>query len=165
MIGTLQTPRFAARLTLSARPFDLVAAVLLRYGLVLFLALFGLAKFTDAEAQTIQPWVANSPFLGWLYAVTSLQGASNLIGVVELIIALLLAVRPWLPRASVVGSLGAIVTFLITFSFLFTTPNVSVEWQGFLMKDVILVGAAVWTASDTLHAVARKTAHDRALER
>ena len=56
------------------------------WSLWLFLILFGLAKFTDAEAQTIQPWVANSPFLGWLYAVTSVQGASNLIGVIEIAI-------------------------------------------------------------------------------
>src|SRR6476469_7222693 len=36
----------------------------LRPGAVLVLC--GLAKFTDAEAQTIHPWVTNSPFLGWL---------------------------------------------------------------------------------------------------
>ena len=119
-----------------ARPFDLAGGALLRYSLVLFLVLFGLAKFTPAEALTIQPWVANSPFLGWLYAVTSVQGGSNLIGVIELIIALLLAVRPWWPRVSVVGSLGATSRSLITLSFLFTTPDLSPEWQGFLMKDV-----------------------------
>ena len=50
------------------------------------LFLFGLAKFTEAEALTIQPWVANSPFLGWLYAVSNVQGGSKLIGVIELAI-------------------------------------------------------------------------------
>src|SRR5215469_14263599 len=108
MIGTLSHSRVSAsRFVLPARPFELVGGAILRYGLVLFLVLFGLAKFTQAEALTIQPWVANSPFLGWLYAVTSVQGASNLIGVIELALAALLAVRPWWPRASVVGSLGA----------------------------------------------------------
>jgi uncharacterized membrane protein YkgB len=68
----------------------------------------------------------------------------------------LLAVRPWWPRASVVGSLGAIVAFVITFSFLFTTPNLSPEWQGFLMKDLVLVGAALWTAGDALRAAERR---------
>ena len=67
-----------------------------------------LAKFTEGEALTILPWVANSPFLSWLYAVTSVQGGSNLIGVIELIIGVLLAVRPWWPRLSVMflGSAG-----------------------------------------------------------
>ena len=155
MIGTLQTSRPASRLAFRARPFELLGGVILRYGLVLFLVLFGLAKFTDAEAQTIQPWVAHSPFLGWLYAVTTLQGASNLIGLIELTVGLLLAVRPWWPRVSVVGSLGGMLAFLITLSFLFTTPNLSPEWQGFLMKDLLLVGAALWTAGDSLRAAER----------
>jgi uncharacterized membrane protein YkgB len=156
VIGTLRTTRLAYRFGLPARPFDLVGGAILRYGLVLFLLLFGLAKFTAAEAQIIQPWVANSPALAWLYAVTSVQGASNLIGVLELALGALLAVRPWWPRASVIGSLGATIAFLITLSFLFTTPNLSPEWQGFLMKDLVLVGAAVWTAGDSLRAAERR---------
>ena len=156
MIGTLHAPRLAAPSALRARPFELLGGAVLRYALVLFLVLFGLAKFTAPEAETIQPWVANSPFLGWLYALTSVQGASNLIGVIELTVGALLAVRPWWPRASVVGSLGAIVAFVITFSFLFTTPNLSPEWQGFLMKDLVLVGAALWTAGDALRAAERR---------
>ncbi len=82
MLGTLSRSPAAYRFGLRARPFELVGGVILRYGLVLFLVLFGLAKFTEAEALTIQPWVAHSPFLGWLYSVTSVQGASNLIGVI-----------------------------------------------------------------------------------
>jgi uncharacterized membrane protein YkgB len=150
VIGTLQQSRPADRRVLHARPFELIGGAVLRYGLVLFQILFGLAKFTEGEALTIQPWVANSPFLGWLYGVTSVQGASNLIGVIEIIIGILLAVRPWWPRISVLGSLGAIVAFTLTLSFLVTTPNLSPEWQGFLMKDLILVGAAIWTAGDSL---------------
>ena len=156
MIGTLPQPRVASRFVLRARPFELASGAILRYSLVLFLVLFGLAKFTEAEAVTIQPWVANSPFLGWLYAVTSVQGGSNLIGIVELAIGVLLAIRPWWPRVSLIGSLGAIITFVITFSFLFTTPGLSPEWSGFLMKDLVLLGAALWTAADSLRAVERR---------
>jgi reactive chlorine resistance protein C len=155
VIGTLQRTRPAYRFALRARPVELLAGAILRYGLVLFLALFGLAKFTEAEALTIQPWVAHSPVLGWLYAVTTVQGASNLIGAIELALGALLAVRPWWPRASLIGSLGATVAFLITLSFLFTTPGLSPEWQGFLMKDLLLVGAAIWTAGDALRAAER----------
>jgi len=51
-------------------------------------------KFTPAEADGIQPLVAHSPFMSWMYLVVSKQGVSNFIGVVELLIALLLALRP-----------------------------------------------------------------------
>jgi len=157
MLGTLSRPRASASwFGLRARPFELVSSAILRYGLVLFLVLFGLAKFTPVEAETIQPWVAHSPFLGWLYGFASVQGVSNLIGVIELTIAALLAVRHWWPRASFIGSLGAVVTFLITVSFLFTTPDLSPEWSGFLMKDLILAGAALWTAGDALRAVEQR---------
>src|SRR5262245_38177944 len=135
-----------------ARPFELLGAGILRYGLVLFLVGIGLLKFTEAEALTIQPWVAHSPFLGWLYAVTSVQGASNLIGVVEIALGVLLAVRPWWPRLAALGSLGAAAQFVITLSFLFTTPGLSPDTQGFLLKDVMLLGAALWTAGDALRA-------------
>jgi reactive chlorine resistance protein C len=155
VIVTLPQSRPAPRVLLRARPFELVGGAILRYGLVLFLTLFGLSKFTAAEAQTIQPWVANSPFLGWLYGISSVQGASNLIGVVEITTGVLLGVRAWWPRASVVGSFAAIIAFLLTLSFLLTTPNLSPEWSGFLMKDLILVGAAIWTAGDSLRALER----------
>ena len=154
MIGTLPHSRVSAsRFALRARPFELVSGAILRYSLVLFLILFGLAKFTEGEALTIQPWVANSPFLGWLYAVTTVQGGSYVIGVIELIVGVLLAVRPWWPRASVIGSLGATIAFATTLSFLFTTPDLSPGWSGFLMKDLVLLGAALWTAGDSLRAI------------
>ncbi|MBV9599842.1 MAG: DUF417 family protein [Chloroflexi bacterium] len=79
---------------LSVRPFEVASALVLRYGLVLFLIGGGLTKFTEGEALTIQPWVSHSPFLGWLYAVTSVQGASILIGVIEFILGTLVGIRP-----------------------------------------------------------------------
>jgi reactive chlorine resistance protein C len=157
VIGTLSQSHVSpSRFALHARPFELASAAILRYSLVVFLVLFGLAKFTEGEALTIQPWVANSPFLSWLYAVTSVQGGSNVIGVIELITGVLLAIRPWWPRASVIGSLGATIAFAITLSFLFTTPDLSPAWSGFLMKDLVLIGAALWTAADSLRAIERR---------
>ena len=152
-VGPASAPR---PFPLAARPFEAAAAVVLRYGLVLFLVGGGVAKFSAAEALTIQPWVAHSPFIGWLYAVASVQGASIVIGSIELILGALVAVHHWWPRLSVLGSLGACIQFVITFSFLFTTPTLSAETQGFLMKDLILFGAAVWTAADSLGAAERR---------
>jgi uncharacterized membrane protein YkgB len=152
MTDALARPRTGQPLRLSARPFEVLGGGILRYGLVLLLVGIGLLKFTPAEALAIQPWVAHSPFLGWLYAVTSVQGASNLIGVVEITLGALVAVGRWWPRPSALGSLGASGQFLITLSFLVTTPGLSPDAQGFLIKDVMLLGAALWTAGESLRA-------------
>jgi reactive chlorine resistance protein C len=141
MTTTVERVQSLSAFPRAARISDAVSTVVLRYGLVLFLLGGGLSKFTQDEALMIQPWVAHSPFLGWLYSVTDVRGASILIGVIEVIISVLLALRHWWPHVSFVGSLAASIQFVITFSFLFTTPGLSPETQGFLMKDLILFGS------------------------
>ena len=139
--------------------------VILRYGLVLLVLWFGVFKFTPTEAQAIQPLVANSPLLSWLYALTGVRGVSRLIGLAEIAIALLIAARPLSARVSAVGSIGAIIMFLTTLSFLATTPGswgvvdgilVPTGAGGFLIKDLLLLGAAVWTAGEALAAAQRR---------
>ncbi len=141
---------------------NLVGGALVRYGLVLVIGWIGLLKFTSYEAHGIQPLVANSPFMGWLYEIFSVTTFSALLGVVEIATAVLIAVKPWWPKVSAVGSLVAVGLFLATLSFLFTTPGVGEESAGgfpllsstgqFLIKDVVLLGAAVWTLGDSLRA-------------
>ena len=128
-----------------------------RYGLVATLLLIGVLKFTTGEAQGIQPLVASSPLMFWLYKVFSLQAVSNLIGVIEIAIAVLIALRPFSARLSFGGSIGAIITFLLTVSFLFSTPGAFQFSHGvpllgdagqFLIKDVVLLGASIFTAAE-----------------
>jgi uncharacterized membrane protein YkgB len=128
-----------------------------RYGLVATLLLIGVLKFTTGEAQGIQSLVASSPLMFWLYKVFSLQAVSNLIGVIEIAIAVLIALRPFSARLSFVGSIGAIITFLLTVSFLFSTPGAFQFSHGvpllgdagqFLIKDVVLLGASIFTAAE-----------------
>ena len=126
-------------------------AFLLRYSLVFFLVFFGGLKWTSAEANGIQPLVSHSPFFSWLYPAVGVQMGSELIGVVELLIGGLIAVRRWAPLASAVGSLAASGMFVVTLSFLFTTPNVGAS-APFLLKDLTLLGAAIWTAGEGLDA-------------
>ena len=82
-------------------------------------------KFANFEAHQIQPLVAHSPFMGWLYDFVPVYTFSALLGVVELAAAVLLAIKPLAPKLSIIGSLLAIVLFVSTVSFLFTTPGVS----------------------------------------
>ena len=128
-----------------------------RYGLVLTLLLIGVLKFTFGEAQGIQPLVAHSPLMSWLYRIFSVQAVSNLIGGIEIAVALLIALRPISARLSFIGSIGSIVTFLLTVSFLFSTPGAFQFSHGFpvlgdagqfLIKDLVLLGASIWTAAE-----------------
>jgi uncharacterized membrane protein YkgB len=125
--------------------------------LVLTLLLIGILKFTSGEAQGIQPLVAHSPLMSWLYGIFSVQAVSNLIGVIEVLVALLMALRPLSARLSFIGSIGAIITFVLTISFLFSTPGAFQFSHGlpmlggagqFLIKDLVLLGASVWTAAE-----------------
>src|SRR3954462_3553672 len=96
------------------RTFDAVGALAARYGLVIVIAWFGLMKFTNYEAKGIQPLVSESPFMGWLYEFFSVYTFSALLGVFEVAAAVLIAVKPWWPRVSMLGSLLAIVLFTAT---------------------------------------------------
>jgi reactive chlorine resistance protein C len=61
------------------------------------LLLIGVLKFTPEEAAGIQPLVADSPPMSWMYVVLSVQGVSDLIGAIEIAIAALIALRPFSP--------------------------------------------------------------------
>lgn len=148
---------------IGARPrplLETLGGLLARYGLVVVIGWIGLMKFTSFEAHGIQPLVANSPLMSWLYGIFSVTTFSALLGVVEVAAAALLAVKPWAPRLSAAGSVIAIGLFVATLSFLFTTPGAFEASEGgfpmlsstgqFLIKDLALLGAAVWSLADAL---------------
>lgn len=133
----------------------------LRYGLVFLLVLWGGFKFAQFEAEGIKPLIANSPFFAWLYAVFSVRTVSALIGIFELCIGVLIATRAWMPRASGLASLAAAALFVVTLSFLITTPGVLAPTNpagGFLLKDLLLLGAALFTAAEALLAAEARAA-------
>ena len=141
---------------------EMIARLLLRYGLVVAIGWVGAMKATHYEAVGIQPLIAHSPLLSWGYRIWSVDRFTMIIGATELAIVALLAVKPWFPRASVVGSLGAICMFLTTLSFIITTPGWEPSLGGFpalsggvgefLIKDFVLLGASFWTLADSLKA-------------
>lgn len=123
---------------------------------------FGGMKFTAYEAGAIQGLASNSPLTSFLYGILSVQGVSNLIGSVELIIAALLFARLASPKLSLIGAAGAAVTFVVTFSFFFSTPGVFLTEVGgaaisvlpgqFLLKDLALLTASLWAVNESLTA-------------
>jgi reactive chlorine resistance protein C len=142
-----------------------VGQLLLRYGLVLVIGWIGLMKFTEYEAKGIQPLVANSPLMSWMYGFLTVQQFSIALGIVEVSIAILIGLRHWSARASAVGSAAAVLMFLTTISFLLSTPGWEPSLGGFpaisafpgqfLLKDVVLLGAAIWSFGEAWTSGAR----------
>ena len=136
----------------------LIGTHVTRYGLVLVLLWIGGMKFTAYEAEGIKPLVANSPLMGWVYNLVSVTAFSSLLGVVEIAIGVLIALRPVWPAGSAIGSGLAVGMFLTTLSFLVTTPGWEPSLGGFpaisampgqfVLKDIVLLGAALWTAGE-----------------
>jgi reactive chlorine resistance protein C len=132
-----------------------VGTLVLRYGLVLVIGWIGLMRFTAYEANEIQPLVAHSPLMSWMYGFLAVRAFSNALGVVEVAIAILIGLWHWSAKASAIGSAGAVLMFLTTFSFLLSTPGWEPSLGGFpspsalpgqfLLKDVVLLGAAIWS--------------------
>jgi uncharacterized membrane protein YkgB len=118
-------------------------------------------KFTTYEAAGIEPLVASSPLLSWTYRLLSVQALSNLLGGVEVAIAALIALRRWSARATALGSALAIGMLLTTLSFLLSAPGweptlgfpaLSALPGQFLLKDVVLLGAALWSLGEAARA-------------
>jgi uncharacterized membrane protein YkgB len=130
------------------------------YGLVLVFGWIGAMKFMAYAAGAIEGLVASSPLLSWLYAILDQRGVANLIGVIEITAAALLAVRPWSAATGAVGALLVAATTAITLTFLLTAPGwepslggfpaLSVVPGQFLVKDAVLLGAALWLLGDAL---------------
>jgi reactive chlorine resistance protein C len=150
-------------------PVATVGRYLVRYALVVVIAWIGALKYTGYEAAAIQPLIAHSPTFSWLYSILSVRDFAAVLGSLEIVAALLIAIRPLAPRISVIGSAMGILLFLGTPSFLFTTPGVTAA-SGFpvlsalpgqfLLKDLVLVTASLWTLGDSLGAARPwRTAH------
>lgn len=158
----------------SRNQLEAIGLNIARYGLVVVLLWIGGMKFTALEAKGIMPLVSHSPFMDWVYTVMSVRTFSAVLGVVEIVIGLLIALRSVVPRASMVGSGAAVIMFLTTLSFLLTTPGwapdigfpaLSVVPGQFVLKDLVLLGVALLTAGEAYesyrgpHREAHREAH------
>ena len=142
--------------------FNKLGLIITRYGLAIVLIWIGLLKFTTYEAEGIRPLAEHSPFFSWMFGFLSTQEFSNMLGVIEISTGLLIALRSISPMASALGSIGGIVTFVITLTFMLSTPGVIQNGHSFpfisaipgqfLVKDLVLLGASFWTAGEALSA-------------
>ncbi|MDP1676754.1 MAG: DUF417 family protein [Bacteroidota bacterium] len=108
-------------------------------GVATVLIWIGIFKFTPTEAKGIEPLVRNSFLMSWMYSVVSVDGVSKIIGTIEIITAVCLLLHFFWKKAGIVGGIFSALTFLLTLSFLFTTPGVFSTIDGVLITDFFII--------------------------
>ncbi|WP_246704733.1 YkgB family protein [Rhizobium sp. P32RR-XVIII] len=131
-----------------------MSLILLRIALIVVFIWFGCMKFTAYEANGNAGLIANSPFMSWMNVAFGIQGASYVIGVIELSTAAALIAGAFVPLFSAVGATMSTITFAITLTFFLSTPGVAEPTAGgfpaisapigqFLLKDLVLFAASL----------------------
>ena len=133
----------------------------MRFGLATTLLWIGALKFTDYEVQNAEVLVTASPLTSRLREKLGARKLGQLLGFTQITLGTLIVAKPVAPQASAVGSFGAAGMMLGTLSFLVTTPEAWQEGEGApklsmlgeaLLKDTVLLGAALLTAAESLRA-------------
>ncbi|MFP3598123.1 DUF417 family protein [Chryseobacterium sp. SIMBA_029] len=115
-------------------------------GASLILFWIGIFKFTPTEAAAIKPLIENHFLTFFVYQIADVQTVSNAIGVIEIIIAALLIFSVKFAFLRKYAAMGMIGVFLVTLSYLFTTPGIWKMVDGipvtdfFIIKDVMFLG-------------------------
>jgi uncharacterized membrane protein YkgB len=135
---------------------------LLRWALVIIFVWFGGMKLTGYEAEGIAPFIANSPLMSWLHGIFGIQGASYVMGILELSTAVALAIGAFNGSFSALGAAMSCLTYIITLTFFLTTPGVAEPTVGgfpaisafpgqFLLKDLVLLAASLCLLAASLY--------------
>ena len=126
---------------------------LLRAAMVITFAFFGYTKWHQYAAQTMIPFISNSPFIFWLYPAFGLRGGARFLGASEWIILAFLYAGYWDKRLGILGALGSTITFFTTLTIIPFSPN---GWDSaagfpamagevpFLMKDLVLLAVSIY---------------------
>jgi uncharacterized membrane protein YkgB len=124
--------------------------------MIVMLLWAGSYKMTAPGAEGIVPLVSNSPLISWHFRVFGAYMGSDLIGVTEVIAALLIIVGMFKPKAGIIGGSIAAVMFFTTSTMIMTTPGALTTVKGFnymsflglfLFKDLISLGASLYLIS------------------
>jgi uncharacterized membrane protein YkgB len=174
---------------------DRAGIIVTRIGLVVVLVWIGGLKIFAYEDEGIVPLVANSPFMSFFYRQPAGEYRQHMnregelapanqawherngtylfaygLGSVIVAFGVMIALHPWLPQVSAVGSFLVFGMSFVTLSFLITTPECWVPPLGspehgfpllsgagrLVIKDAIMAGAALVTMADSAKAYLRK---------
>lgn len=118
-------------------------------GTVIVLLWIGIFKFTPTESNAIKPLIQNHPLSFWVYNIFSVQTVSILVGISELFMAALLLLTLKFSKLKMYAGIGLCAIFLMTLSYLFTTPGMWKIVNGvpitdfFILKDIMYLGFGV----------------------
>jgi uncharacterized membrane protein YkgB len=147
--------RFSMWVTKQNLPF-----IIISIGMVIMLLWAGSYKMTVPGADGIVPLVDHSPLISWHFKLFGVYHGSDLIGLTEVIAALLIIIGMFKPQAGIIGGSIAVVMFFITSTMIITTPGALTNVNGFnymsflglfLFKDVISLGASFYLISKFGH--------------
>ena len=99
--------------------------------MIVMLLWAGSYKMTAPGAEGIVPLVSNSPLISWHFKLFGPYIGSDLIGLTEIMAALLMIAGYFRPKAGIIGGLIASGMFGITSTMVITTPGaiVSCSWD------------------------------------
>ena len=132
---------------------------LLRAAMVFTFWSFGYTKWHQYGAQTMIPFISNSPFISWLYPAFGLRGGARFLGASEWTIFALLFAGFWDKRFGVLGALGSTITFFTTFTIIPFMPHGWDPVAGFpamagevpfLMKDLVFLAVSIYLLKQDL---------------
>lgn len=134
---------------------QLIGYHLTLFGTVLLLLWIGIFKFTPTEADAIKPLIENHPLTFWVYKIFSVQAVSNFIGLIEILVAVLILLTLKFQSIKKYAGIGVICIFIVTISFLFTTPRIWKMIDGyyftdfFILKDIAYIGFGITLFTST----------------
>ncbi|MGS2737944.1 DUF417 family protein [Sinomicrobium sp. M5D2P17] len=129
-------------------PFKVIAP-----GMIVMLLWAGAYKMTAPGAEGIIPLVTNNPLISWHFKIFGVYFGSDLIGLTEIIAAILMIIGLFRPKAGIIGGAIGVVMFFITSTMVITTPDSLTNVEGikymsflglFLYKDIIGLGASLY---------------------
>lgn len=180
----------------SAAKCDRIGIVVARFGLIVVLIWIGGLKAFRYEDEGIVPFVANSPFMSFFFRESAGEYRQHMnregelvpanrewherngtyvfaygLGSVIVAFGAMIALHPWLPQVSALGSFLVFGMSLVTLSFLITTPECWVPALGspehgypllsgagrLVVKDAIMAGAALVTMADSAKVYLQKS--------
>ena len=178
-----------------ATRFDHAGIAVTRVGLIVVLVWIGSLKAFRYEDEGIVPFVANSPLMSFFYRQPTGEYRQHRnregelvpanqewhqrngtyafaygLGSVIVALGVMIALHPWLPQVSALGSFLVFGMSFVTLSFLVTTPECWVPSLGspehgfpllsgagrLVVKDAIMAGAALVTMADSAKAYLRR---------
>ncbi|MCF0075272.1 YkgB family protein [Dyadobacter sp. CY261] len=155
-----------AKLAVKIEQLDLPFRVMLT-AMTVMLLWAGAYKMTDPGSEGIEVLVNNSPLISWHFHIFGVHTGGDLIGLTEIVAALLMLVGLFRPQAGIVGGGIAVMMFFVTSTMLITTPDAITHVNGvgymsflglFLYKDLLALGVSLYLITRFGHRAATQKA-------